>query len=107
MIYQQKNRKYRRVNSGGEDLNRDFEIHRDATAIWKHLFPERYTTSSAPLSQPESQAIDKLFEQYRFDASVSIHAFGGYIYYPWVVIIEQMTGKKCITWQIMKQAQVG
>ena len=24
-------RRYRRVNSGGEDLNRDFEIHRDAT----------------------------------------------------------------------------
>ena len=76
-------RRYRRVNSGGEDLNRDFEIHRDATAIWKYLFPDRYTTSSAPLSQPESRAVDSLFEQYRFDASVSIHAFGGYIYYPW------------------------
>lgn len=76
-------RKYRRVNSGGEDLNRDYEIHREATAIWRHLFPERYTTSSAPLSQPESQAIDALFQEYQFEASVSIHAFGGYIYYPW------------------------
>ena len=76
-------RKYRRSNSGGEDLNRDYEIHRDATAIWRHLFPERYTTSSAPLSQPESQAIDALFQHHSFDAAVSIHAFGGYIYYPW------------------------
>lgn len=75
--------RYRRVNSGGEDLNRDFEIHRDATAIWRHVVPERYTTSSAPLSQPESQAIDALFDQYKFDAAVSIHSFGGYIYYPW------------------------
>lgn len=76
-------RRYRRVNSGGEDLNRDFEIHRDATAIWRHFLPERYTTSTAPLSQPESQAVERLFEHYKFDASVSIHAFGGYIYYPW------------------------
>ena len=103
------NRKYRRVNSGGEDLNRDFEIHRDATAIWKHLFPERYTTSSAPLSQPESQAIDTLFEKYRFDASVSIHAFGGYIYYPWAGRYHRVDDWKEMHHlaTIMKQAQVG
>ena len=76
-------RKYRRVNSGGEDLNRDYEIHREATAIWRHLFPERYSTSSSPLSQPESKAIDNLFAQEHFNAAVSVHAFGGYIYYPW------------------------
>lgn len=75
--------KYRRVNSGGEDLNRDYEIHREATAIWRHLFPERYTTSTSPLSQPESQAIDNLFVKENFNAAVSVHAFGGYIYYPW------------------------
>ena len=79
----QQDRRYRRVNVGGEDLNRDYEIHRDATAVWRHFIPDRYTTSSSPLSQPESQAVDALFEQYRFDASVSIHSFGGYIYYPW------------------------
>ncbi len=76
-------RRYRRVNAGGEDLNRDYEIYRDAKAVWRHIFPERYTTSSEALSQPESQAIDALFQQHRFDASVSIHSFGGYIYYPW------------------------
>ena len=102
-------RRYRRVNSGGEDLNRDFEIHRDATAIWKHLFKERYTTSSAPLSQPETQAIDKLFEQYQFDASVSIHAFGGYIYYPWAGRYYRVDNWKEMHHlaELMKQAQSG
>lgn len=76
-------RKYRRSNSGNEDLNREFEIHRDATAIWRYLYPERYSVSSAPLSQPESRAIDALAKEYQFDASVSLHCFGGYIYYPW------------------------
>ena len=66
-------RKYRRVNSGGEDLNRDYEIH-EATAFERHLFPERYSTSSSPLSQPESKAIDNLFAQEHFNAAVSVHA---------------------------------
>lgn len=102
-------RRYRRVNSGGEDLNRDFEIHRDATAVWKHLFPERYTTSSAPLSQPESRAVDKLFNKYHFDASVSIHAFGGYIYYPWAGRYYRADDWKEMHHlaEIMKQAQSG
>ena len=102
-------RRYRRVNSGGEDLNRDFEIHRDATAIWKHLFPDRYTTSSAPLSQPESQAVDRLFAQHRFEASVSIHAFGGYIYYPWAGRYHRTDDWKEMHHlaEIMKQAQSG
>ena len=101
--------RYRRVNSGGEDLNRDFEIHRDATAIWRYIVPERYTTSSAPLSQPESKAVDRLFVQYRFDASVSIHAFGGYIYYPWAGRYYRAEDWKEMHQlaEIMKQAQSG
>ena len=76
-------RKYRRVNSNGEDLNRDFEIHREATAIWRHLYPERYSVSKSELSQPESKSLDRLGQEYLFDACVSLHSFGGYIYYPW------------------------
>ena len=79
----QNQKKYRRVNAGGEDLNREFEIHREPVSIWQHVFPERYTVSSAPLSQPESQALDQLAKQEGFDASISLHSFGGYIYYPW------------------------
>ena len=75
----------------------------------KHLVPDRYTTSSAPLSQPESRAVDTLFEQYRFDASVSIHAFGGYIYYPWAGRYYRAEDWKEMHHlaEIMKQAQAG
>ena len=102
-------RKYRRVNSGGEDLNRDYAVHREATAIWRHLFPERYTTSSAVLSQPETKAIDQLFSKYQFDAAISVHAFGGYIYYPWAGRYDRIPDWKehHHLGTVMKEAQIG
>jgi hypothetical protein len=76
-------RKYRRHNHNNVDLNRDFTVNRQATAFWRHIFPYRYATSPAPLSQPESQALDQLAQDIPFDYVVSLHSFGGYIYYPW------------------------
>lgn len=73
---------YRRGNARGVDLNRDYEVNRSSEAIWKRIVPGYYHTSPAPLSQPESQALDRLVAQ-GFDVSVSLHAFGGYVYYPW------------------------
>jgi hypothetical protein len=73
---------YRRSNMNGVDLNRDFGVHRDAEAIWRHLIPGFYQTSPAPLSQPETQALDRLLAE-GFDVSISLHSFGGYIYTPW------------------------
>lgn len=75
--------KYRRGNADNVDLNRDFAVNREAKAIWRHLIPGRYATSPAPLSQPESRALDALAAAERFDVAVSLHAFGGFIYYPW------------------------
>jgi hypothetical protein len=74
---------YRRGNANKVDLNRDFEVNREAKAIWRHLVPAYYGTSPAPLSQPESQALDRLAGEERFDVSVSLHSFGGFLYYPW------------------------
>lgn len=76
-------RPYRRANANGVDLNRDFEVNRESDAVWKKIVPGFYEKSPAPLSQPESQALDRLAAAERFDVSVSLHAFGGYIYYPW------------------------
>ncbi len=73
---------YRRANARKVDLNRDFSVHRDAVAIWKHLIPGYYSHSPEPLSQPESRALDRLLEE-RFDFAISLHAFGGFIYTPW------------------------
>ncbi len=74
---------YRRTNANGVDLNRDFAVNRHPTTVWRHVIPNRYTTSPAPLSQPETQAIDHLAATERFDVAISFHAFGGYIYHPW------------------------
>lgn len=81
--------RYRRSNARGVDLNRDFEVNREAKAIWRKVIPRRYTTSPSPLSQPESRAIDRLADRERFDVAVSLHAFGGYIYYPWAGLWER------------------
>ena len=74
---------YRRGNSNQVDLNRDFEVNREAKAFWRHIVPAYYRTSPAPLSQPESQALDRLAAEQQFDVSVSLHSFGGFLYYPW------------------------
>lgn len=75
-------RPYRRANAHGVDLNRDFEVHRESKALWKAIVPGFYYTSPAPLSQPESQVIDRLGAE-GFDVAISLHAFGSFIYYPW------------------------
>lgn len=74
---------YRRGNARRVDLNRDFAVNRDSPAVWRHLIPGRYAVSPEPLSQPESRALDALVARERHDAAVSLHAFGGFFYYPW------------------------
>lgn len=74
---------YRRGNANSVDLNRDFSVNRESTAIWRVIIPRRYAVSPAALSQPESRAIDTLAANEQFDAAVSLHGFGGFFYYPW------------------------
>ncbi len=59
---------YRRGNGANVDLNRDFAINRD---------------EGEGLTQPESRAVDALAAAQRFDVAVSLHAFGGFVFYPW------------------------
>ncbi|MFZ5481543.1 MAG: M14 family metallopeptidase [Myxococcota bacterium] len=80
---------YRRGNRDNVDLNRDFAVNREAKAIWRHVLPGRYATSPAPLSQPETQALDRLAAAERYDWAVSLHAFGGFVYYPWAGLWER------------------
>lgn len=77
---------YRRANAAGTDLNRDFAVNRTSTNAWSRLpfFRRYYTSSEAALSQPETRALDDLAREVGgHDAVISLHAFGGFIFYPW------------------------
>lgn len=74
---------YRRGNGQGVDLNRDFAVNAEATSVWRHVLPGYHGSSSVPLSQPESRALDALAARELYDRAASLHAFGGYLYYPW------------------------
>ncbi len=74
---------YRRGNEKNVDLNRDFAVNTRARAIWRFVIPGYYAHSDTPLSQPESQALDALAAREIYDRAVSLHAFGGFFYYPW------------------------
>lgn len=80
---------YRRGNEANVDLNRDFAVNREAKAIWRHVLASRYATSPAALSQPESRALDALAAAEGYDVAISLHAFGGFIYYPWAGLWER------------------
>ena len=74
---------YRRGNGRNVDLNRDFSVNTEVRSVWAHLIPGYYRHSEKPLSQPESRALDTLAAREKYDRSASLHAFGGYFYYPW------------------------
>ena len=74
---------YRRGNARGVDLNRDWAVNRDPPSVWKALIPAYYGHTESPLSQPETQALDALADRHRYTRAASLHAFGGYFYYPW------------------------
>ncbi|MEQ1501771.1 MAG: M14 family metallopeptidase [Myxococcota bacterium] len=76
---------YRRGNAGRPpvDLNRDFAVNHEATSVWRHVLPGYHASSPAPLSQPETRALDALAARERYDRAASLHAFGGYLYTPW------------------------
>ena len=74
---------FRRGNGHRVDLNRDFAVHHESTSFWRHILPGYHRASSAPLSQPESQAIDRLAGLGHYDLAVSLHSFGGFLYLPW------------------------
>ena len=74
---------YRRGNAEHVDLNRDFAVNTDVRAVWAAILPGYYDHSEVPLSQPESRALDDLAARGGYERAASLHAFGGFLFYPW------------------------
>jgi len=81
---------YRRGNLKNVDLNRDWAVNRESEAIWEAIIPAYYGHTDAPLSQPETRAIDRLAARERYHRAASLHAFGGFFYYPWAGRFERV-----------------
>jgi predicted deacylase len=76
-------RRFLRANGHGVDLNRNFAEAWNPGARLARLFPRIFDPGAAPLSEPETQALDALAAAERPAFVVSLHAFGEWIYVPW------------------------
>jgi hypothetical protein len=74
--------RFRRKNQRGVDLNRNFAEGFDARALLARLLPGIYHPGAAPLTEPETAALDGLFHR-RYNRALSFHSFGGWIFWPW------------------------
>lgn len=76
-------RRFRRKNANGVDLNRNFAGGL-RKRYWLHaLAPMFFSPGPAPLSEPESVAVDGACAAYAPCIAISLHAFGDRIYLPY------------------------
>ena len=72
-----------RRNRRGVDLNRNFAVGWDDSYYLNRVLRPLFAPGDAPLSEPETQAIDRVVATERPRVAVSLHAFGEVIYYPY------------------------
>jgi hypothetical protein len=76
-------RRFFRANARGVDLNRNFAVSWDDRYAWNRLLGPIFSAGSAPLSEPESRALDGLAARERPGYVASLHAFGEWIFVPY------------------------
>jgi hypothetical protein len=76
-------RRFRRHNARGVDLNRNFACGFDARHWLTRALPSIYACGAAPFSEPESAALRDLAAAHVPARARSLHAFGGWIFWPW------------------------
>ncbi len=82
--YWRKNRRANPDGSFGVDINRNYTYEWGYDNVGSSSTPaaDDYR-GPAPLSEPETQAVRRLFLSYNFRAVISFHSFGQEILYPW------------------------
>lgn len=76
-------RRFIRKNARGVDLNRNFAVGWDRGYYLHRVLGPVFAAGAAPLSEPETQALDRLAAAIRPTYAVSLHAFGRWIYTPY------------------------
>lgn len=76
-------RRFLRKNARGVDLNRNFAEGWDPGYYLNRVLRGVFAPGPAPLSEPETAALDALAAACRPTFAVSLHAFGEWIYVPW------------------------
>jgi hypothetical protein len=76
-------RRFRRSNAAGVDLNRNFAVGWDDRYYLNRVMSRIFSPGSGPLSEPESRAVDALCAAVRPTYAVSLHAFGEWIFTPY------------------------
>ncbi|HWM86620.1 MAG TPA: M14 family metallopeptidase [Kofleriaceae bacterium] len=76
-------RRFRRTNAAGVDLNRNFAVGWDDRYYLNRLLRRIFSPGTGPLSEPEARAIDELLASVRPTYAVSLHAFGEWIFVPY------------------------
>ena len=76
-------RRFWRSNQRGVDLNRNFAVGWDDRYFWNRVVAPIFSPGASPLSEPESQAVDRTVQAARPRYALSLHAFGEWIFTPY------------------------
>ena len=82
--YWRKNRRHNADGSFGVDLNRNYSYQWGYSDNGSSPDPNSAVyRGESPFSEPESQAVRDLFQQYRFETLISYHNYSQIILFPW------------------------